>query len=154
MKMMKIRWLAVLAVWLIPAALPAGPTTEQTDELAAPLAVSLPSGTRILAEVADTPVKRRLGLMFRERLPSGRGMLLVFKEEDRHGVWMKNCRFPLDALWLDEDRVVVYMKESLFPCRSDPCPIYYPAEKARYILELNAGLIRREKIRLGDSLKF
>lgn len=132
---------------LTPAALPA-------DSPPRALPVELPSGTRILAEVADTPAKRRLGLMFREKLPENGGMLFIYEEENRLGIWMKNCRIPLDIVWLDSGRRVVSLRESAVPCLSDPCPVYYPDGKARYVLEAAAGLIRKENIRIGDVFEF
>ena len=50
-----------------------------------------------------------MGLMFRPSLPEDRGMLFVFGELDFHGIWMKNCRFPIDIVWLDEERRVVHV---------------------------------------------
>ncbi len=41
------------------------------------ITITYPKGTRILAEVADTPAKRASGLMFRDRLAPDRGMLFV-----------------------------------------------------------------------------
>jgi len=116
--------------------------------------VLLPSGTKIMAEVADTSPKRVMGLMFRDQLPLNSGMLFIFEDADYHAIWMKNCRIPLDILWLDKNHKVIHMEEKAPPCGDDSCRTYYPAQKALYVLELNAGLIAREKIRLGAHLKF
>ncbi len=116
--------------------------------------VKLPSGNQILAELADTSAKRRLGLMFREHLAKNQGMLFIFDNEKQHGIWMKNCRIPLDILWLSAKQQVVHLQNSAIPCRSDPCPIYSPTKKALYVLEIKAGLIQEENIRVGDLLYF
>jgi uncharacterized protein len=114
----------------------------------------LPSGETITAEVADTASKRTLGLMFRDSLPPALGMLFIFETEDYHGIWMKNCRFPLDILWLDKERRVIHAEENVLPCDGQFCRTYYPVLKALYVVELNAGLIAREKIRVGAKLQF
>jgi len=118
------------------------------------IAIQLPSGTKITAEVADTPSKRLVGLMFRDQLPHNQGMLFIFENTDFHGIWMKNCRIPLDILWLDQSRKVIHTEENVPPCQFDPCHIYYPLQKALYVLELNTGLIAKEKIRLGAHIQF
>ena len=71
--------------------------------LAAPAVVplTLPSGTVLQVEVMVKDEDRAMGLMFRPSLARDRGMLFVFERSDFHGIWMKNCRFPIDILWLD-----------------------------------------------------
>ena len=144
---MKLRWVIAILICISPAWLTA-------DEQTHTRAVRLPSGKQITAEVADTPSKRMLGLMFRDQLPGGHGMLFFFDKQDYHGIWMKNCRIPLDILWLDKNRKVIHMEENAPPCEGDSCRTYYPLQKALYVLELNQGLIAREKIGLGAHLKF
>ncbi len=133
-----------LSVFIPGAALGAAPSKTTLIEL--------PSGTQITAEVAQTPARRTLGLMFREHLPPDRGMLLVFDSSDFHGIWMKNCRIPLDLIWMDRSGRVVHLEENAPPCEEIHCPSLYPARKALYVLELNAGMIRSEELRLGHKL--
>jgi uncharacterized membrane protein (UPF0127 family) len=97
---------------------------------------------------------RAMGLMFRPSLPLDRGMLFLFERPDFHGIWMKNCKFPIDILWLDEKRKVVHVEESVPPCKAEPCPVYQPLQRASYVVELNAGQARREKALVGASLDF
>ena len=142
------------ARWIVLALLCLSMVLIGADEQAHTIPVLLPSGTKIMAEVADTPPKRLLGLMFRDQLSLNSGMLFIFEDADYHGIWMKNCRIALDILWLDKNRRVIHMEEKAPPCLADSCRTYYPAQKALYVLELNAGLIEREKIGLGAHLKF
>jgi hypothetical protein len=84
-------------------------------------------------------------------------MLFVFGRSDFHGIWMKNCKFPIDIVWLDEERKVVHVAESVPPCKpelGDRCPSYEPLRRAAYVVELNAGQARREKVTLGAMLAF
>jgi len=114
----------------------------------------LPSGTVLRAEVMVNDEDRAMGLMFRPSLPLDRGMLFVFDASDFHGIWMKNCRFPIDILWLDEQGKVVHLAESVPPCRKDPCPSYSPLAKASYVVEINAGQARKEKALVGSTVRF
>ena len=124
--------------------------------LATPAVVplTLPSGKVLQAEVMVSDEDRAMGLMFRPSLPLDRGMVFVFEATDFHGIWMKNCRFPIDIVWLDEERKVVHVAESVPPCRADPCPVYSPLRRASYVVELNAGQARREKAVLGATVGF
>ena len=81
-------------------------------------------------------------------------MLFVFKRSDFHGIWMKNCRFPIDILWLDEDHRIVHVAEAVPPCKADPCPSYAPLRRASYVVELNAGQARREEAVVGKTVSF
>ena len=123
---------------------------------AAPAVVplTLPSGKVVQVEVMVKDEDRAMGLMFRPSLPLDRGLLFVFDQPDFHGFWMKNCRFAIDMVWLDEDRKVVHVAEAVPPCKADPCPVYEPLRKASYVVELNAGQARREKAVLGASVGF
>lgn len=116
--------------------------------------LTLPSGKVLKAEVMVNDADRAMGLMFRPSLPVDQGMLFVFAESDFHGIWMKNCKFPIDILWLDEERRVVHLEEGVPPCTAEPCPVYQPLRKASYVVELNAGQARREKAVVGASLEF
>jgi hypothetical protein len=95
-----------------------------------------------------------MGLMFRRSLARDRALLFLFEHSDFHGIWMKNCRFPIDILWLDEGQKVVHLADSVPPCKAEPCPVYEPLRRAAYVVELNAGQARREKVALGTRIEF
>jgi uncharacterized protein len=105
------------------------------------------------AELAFTDANRARGLMFRENLAPDAGMLFVFAEMDTHGFWMKNTLIPLDILWLNERKEVVYIVTAQ-PCKKDPCPSIVPMQKSRYVLELNAGFAKKHKIGVGSQMEF
>ncbi len=117
------------------------------------VAVLLPGGTRIDAEVADEPELRRIGLMHRKSLPPNGGMLLVFPPSEKQGIWMKDCLMALDLLWLDAEGKVLALKESAAPCVQDPCESYAPEVSARYVLEVASGTSSREGLRPGTRLQ-
>jgi uncharacterized protein len=138
---------AVAAWMLVLAAASAG-------AVPAVVPLTLPSGTVLQVEVMVSDQDRMMGLMFRPSLPKDRGMLFVFETSDFHGIWMKNCRFPIDIVWLDADHRVVHLTESVPPCKAEPCPVYQPLRRASFVVELNAGQARREKVAVGETLSF
>lgn len=119
------------------------------------IVVTFPSGSKIRAEVADTPEKLLFGLAFRESLPPNGGMLYIFDKSDRHEVWTKAFQMPVDIIWADESRHVVHIVEGAEPCDKEPCPWYGPPPtNARYVIETHAGFVRRENLRPGAELSF
>jgi len=138
---------AVALVLLGLGALPLGAGPEE-------IPLTLPSGKVLQVEVMVKDEDRAMGLMFRPSLALDRGMLFLFEHPDFHGIWMKNCKFPIDILWLDEARTVVHLMENAPPCKAEPCPVFEPLRRASYVVELNAGQARREKAVVGSSVLF
>lgn len=113
----------------------------------------LAQGAVIQAEIADTMARRARGLMGRESLPPGAGMLFVFNGEDKRGFWMKNTKMALDLFFISASGRVVDIKENFFPCVEDSCPVYESSAPAKYVLETNAGMAHEKKIRKGELVK-
>jgi uncharacterized membrane protein (UPF0127 family) len=116
--------------------------------------VFLPNAFAITAEVAISDEERQLGLMFREKLNSDQGMLFVFKDEDLHFFWMKNMKFSIDILWLDRKKRIVHVERNVPPCKKPPCASYSSKIPAMYVLEIQAGLADKNKLKLYDRLEF
>ncbi len=104
------------------------------------------------AEVADTQEKKICGLSYRENLPQDQGMLFVYDELGLYGIWMKEMRFPIDIVWLDDDKKVVVVEKNVSP-ESFP-EIFTSEQDALYVLELNAGVIPKYGISIGDQAQF
>ncbi|MFH1586781.1 MAG: DUF192 domain-containing protein [Candidatus Diapherotrites archaeon] len=100
-------------------------------------------------EVADTPDKRSLGLMFRESLGGNEGMLFIFPNEGIYPFWMKNTLIPLDMIWVNGDMKIVHIEHAV-PCVTETCPSYRPANPAKYVVEVNAGFTDEKGIEIGD----
>jgi uncharacterized membrane protein (UPF0127 family) len=112
-----------------------------------------PSGAEFVLELARTEEERARGYMFRERVGPGEGMLFVFEQRDRHGIWMLNCRVPLDLIWLDDAFRVVDLALNVPPCAPGrPCPSTTPGMPARYVLEVAGGRAEAEGLAIGDTV--
>jgi len=114
--------------------------------------VIFPSGKVFQLEIASTEQEWIKGLMFRKFLARNSGMLFVYPKEDFFAIWMKNCFIPLDILWLDSKGRIIYIIENAPPCKEEPCPVYQPIGKARYVIELNAGTVKSLGLKLGDRV--
>ena len=93
--------------------------------------------------VARTPVARMVGLLGRSRLEEGEGLLL----EPASSIHTAFMRFPIDAVFLDADRVVVKVAENVRPWRAAA------GRRARAVLELPAGEAARRGLSPGAALR-
>jgi len=116
--------------------------------------VTMPSGNTYRVEIAATPDARAQGLMYRESLADGRGMLFLFPRPTVEAFWMKNCNFPIDIVWMDANRRVIFVSAHTPPCKDDPCPTYGPRVKSLYVLEIPDGAAAKEKADVGSVLTF
>jgi uncharacterized membrane protein (UPF0127 family) len=150
------RWFGCCALFgaVLTAAgmITAAPVSGGEDPLDTAL-ITLPDGVELVVELAVTPLQRSRGLMFRDELPAGQGMLLVFPDTGFRSIWMKNVRFPLDLIWLDRSHRVVHFEKNVPPCAKEPCPDYHSLRKAASVLELNAGAVETLGIQLGHQLE-
>jgi uncharacterized membrane protein (UPF0127 family) len=118
------------------------------------LQVFFPNGEVIIAELAVSDAERAKGLMNREKLNPDQGMLFVFEYAAVHSMWMKNMLISLDFLWLDSEQRIVHIEENIPPCERDPCPSYASKIPAKYVLELKAGSIKQNGLKLYDKVNF
>ncbi|MGA2136392.1 MAG: DUF192 domain-containing protein [Bryobacteraceae bacterium] len=118
--------------------------------------VTLPGGQKIRAEVEVTQVDMRKGMMFRDSLPQGHGMLFIHDEPGLYPYWMFQCRIPLDMLWMDPQHKIVEISADTPPCRdaAEKCPNYGGHEQAQYVLELGGGEAKRLGLKVGQTLDF
>jgi uncharacterized membrane protein (UPF0127 family) len=92
---------------------------------------------------ANTVFKRMIGLLNRNSLAPGEGLLL-----DRcYGIHTIGMRFPIDVVFLDRDLHVMRTVEALPPFRT--CVVRH----AVYVLELPVGSIRASRTETGDQIQ-
>lgn len=104
-----------------------------------------------IVEVVEKEDDRNRGLMYRESLDANKGMLFIFDYAGVYPFWMKNTLIPLDIIWINEDKEVVYIANAV-PCKNDPCPNYDPGKEALYVLEVNAGAT--DQINIEKPVRF
>ncbi len=107
-------------------------------------------------EVADTVASRARGLSGRESLAEDQGLFFVFSSSSQTGFWMKDMKFPIDIIWIKGD-VVVGFSENVEPELGKSMlslKIYYPPEPVDRVLEINAGLVLKYGIKVGDEIGY
>ena len=99
----------------------------------------------VVAEVARTSEEREMGLMYRESLPDGTGMLFVFPDAQIRSFWMRNTFIPLDIAYMDGELRIVDI-QTMDPQTEDSHP---SAQPAMFALEVPRGWFERMEIRVG-----
>jgi uncharacterized protein len=92
--------------------------------------------------VADRALTRMRGLLGRPRLASGDGLLL--RPASSIHTWFMS--YPIDAVFVDRDLIVLKVTEHLRPWRFSGC------RGAHSVLELPAGEAAQRGLRSGDRL--
>lgn len=103
-------------------------------------------------ELADTPEKKIQGLSGKASLSENNGMLFLFEKADIYSFWMKDMRFPIDIIWIDENFKIVGIVKNINP-NSFP-QTFQPQTPIQYVLEVNAGFSDRNNIVTGDQVHF
>ena len=99
-------------------------------------------------EIARTDEERSRGLMFRENLDDGEGMLFIFDRDQILSFWMKDTLIPLSIAFISSDGIILEIWDmepgNLIPVRS--------SRSARYALEVPQGWFNKVDIGIGDKL--
>jgi len=102
--------------------------------------------------VAKTIKDMYVGLGGRDDLGGKDGMLFLYDYPGRHGIVMRDMRFPLDIVWLDEGLVVdIAPAVPIEPYVTESALIVYrPRIDATMVVELPAGWAARHDLKIGD----
>jgi len=105
-----------------------------------------------LVKIAKTETEREQGLSNQKTLPGNEGLLFAFDKPGNYLFWMKDMNFPIDIIWLDENKKIVDITANL---ATSTYPNTVSSQKpALYVLEINAGLAEEYKIKIGDQSIF
>lgn len=111
----------------------------------------------INATVAANSNDQKKGLSKRASLPLNEGMIFVFDQSGSYPFWMKDMKFAIDIIWLDEQKKVVDIASDVpaQPGKSErDLIVYKPKDNSKYVLEVNAGLSALNNIQVGDPAEF
>ncbi|MFB9055847.1 DUF192 domain-containing protein [Mariniflexile ostreae] len=102
-------------------------------------------------ELAKTDYEIQTGLMYRDAMDTHQGMLFLFDNEIERYFFMKNTRIPLDIIYINADKKIVSFQKNATPFDERSLPSNAPA---KYVLEINAGLVDAWAIAVGDRIEF
>lgn len=134
---------------------PASPTVASNPALPT-TTLSYPGGS-FTVELATTAEERTRGLSGRESMPRDAGMLFDMETNQNTSFWMKDMRFPLDMVWIGEDKRVTGVTADVQPqpgASDSQLKLYPSAGAVRYVLELNAGVAAERGLVAGTQVSF
>jgi len=100
----------------------------------------------VVAEVARTQEEREQGLMNRQKVPEGTGMLFVFDNMAVQSFWMENTYVPLDIAFMDASYRVVNI-DHMAPMTTNAHESDGPA---MFALEVPQGWLAAHGVKAGD----
>jgi len=130
-------------------------TTFQAAEsqtLLSKMNVTVGSST-FAVEIASTPEQSAKGLSSRATLDAKTGMLFVFSPAEQATFWMKDMNFPLDLVWIKNEKVTDITRNVQPPTKGtaeDKIPTYQAKELIDYVLEISPK--DGESLKIGDSV--
>lgn len=101
-------------------------------------------------EIADTPERQTLGLMYRTALPETKGMLFVHPDERELAMWMRNTYIPLDMVFIRADGTVHRIEARTEPLSERTISSDGPVLA---VLELAGGVAERLGLKPGDRVR-
>ncbi len=108
---------------------------------------------KLQVELAQTKQELELGLSNRDSLEEGTGMYFELGSRQIANFWMKDMRFPIDIIWIDENKIVGIEKNA--PATKDSIKIatFSSPSEITNVLEVNAGFSDKNSIKAGDRVK-
>ena len=106
-------------------------------------------------EVVDTPASRAQGLMYRDDVPQGTGMLFVYEQPQPVSFWMRNTLVSLDMIFLDAKGVIRHIHQNARPLDETPVPgasVGDPHPERLMVLEIAGGEAARLGLAKGQAL--
>lgn len=111
--------------------------------------------THVMVTIADTDVTRSHGLSNVTNLAENEGMLFVFTKPDIYTFWMKDMKFALDFIWINNGNVVQIDHDIPAPNINTPdnqLKLYKSNFPVDSVLEVNAGFALKNNIKVGDKV--
>lgn len=138
--------LTAVVAWLLPAPLLACPNVGLSR---APVVFETAKGThRYMVEQALTADQQSCGLMFREKMARGEGMIFPFSPPRVTAFWMMNTPLPLDLVFVGPDQRVV----SIGRGKPYSQALIESGGVTAAVIELNAGEAARMGLKPGDRV--
>lgn len=105
----------------------------------------------LTVELAKSRAQRVRGLMYRDHLPVGHGMLFSYMPARVVQMWMRNTVIPLDILFIDSHGKI---EQVIADARPASDAIITSAVPVRYVLEINGGAAQELNVKAGDRIDF
>lgn len=106
--------------------------------------------TSIEVAVADDDKERSQGLMDVRDMPSDKGMLFIFEENEPRSFWMANTPLTLDIIFVNEEYEIVRIHRN---AKAYSEKNFESGEPAKYVIETNGGFSISHDIQVGNKVR-
>ena len=108
----------------------------------------------IYVELARTNAEQERGLGGRSTLGAYNGMLFIFNDPTIPGFWMKDMNFPIDIVWVRENRIigVIENADPQIGAIESELKVYTPPSSVDSVIELHAGAFKASNASVGDEV--
>jgi len=113
-------------------------------------------------EIAISEEEQNQGMMYRESIPIGGGMLFLFPDEQQHFFWMKNTQIDLDIIFLNAQGIItaLYNMPREEPQKKDESEEEYcnrltnynSKQNVKYAIEIRYTKIQALNLKEGDKI--
>lgn len=102
-------------------------------------------------EVATSSAEQQKGLSGKDKLPQDQGVLFVFQKADHYPFWMKEMKFPIDIIFIKDNKIVSITHNAPIVKKDDNNPPIYQSEVPfTHALEINSGLAKKYAFKKND----
>lgn len=106
-------------------------------------------------QVVEKPEALQKGLSGKSSLPDDQGMLFLFADKGDHPFWMKDMKFAIDIIFINDNKIVSIIENAPAPkTANENLPLYRSDEPANKVLEVKAGSVKKYNIKDGDQITF
>jgi uncharacterized membrane protein (UPF0127 family) len=148
----KARWQAarpIMAGVVIAIAVVASGVLAFAQARLNPATVEIGDRVKVRVAVADNPATRERGLSGKDGLAADEGMLFIFDEPNRHAFWMKDMKFAIDILWIQDGAVADITTDVRPSAPGEELQLYFPVVPVDHVLEVPAGFAKAHGLRTG-----
>ena len=100
------------------------------------------------SKVCKSIISKAIGLMFSKKIIDD-CLIFIFDKEMRVDLHMFFVFYPIDVLFLDNNKKVIEIKENF-----KPFTLYSPKNKSKYVIEIPKNTVRLKQIKVNDILEF
>lgn len=107
-------------------------------------------GSVFKTEIVSTPEEKARGLSGRDYIDRDAAMVFEFDQSKQHCLWMKDMKFAIDMVWLDESGRITAIER-------DVAPETYPksfCHDGKTVVEFAAGTADRLPMYVGDQFSW
>jgi len=104
--------------------------------------------------IARSEKEHEVGLSGTKSLDQNQGMIFLFNNPGYYSFWMKDMKFPIDIIFINNDQIVTIYNDAPTVQGQENLIAYPPTQMVDKVLEIQAGLSEKYNFKIGDKVKY